>query len=421
MTRSSPVRNASGGAVIGSTASDRRAVAGASSAAEHLQPAVPPVDPQRDAAAGVGVPQLDRAAPVAVARRSVNASSSTVPRIGRAPGSRTPCPRPARGRSASFRSSTSSRVAAGSVSSSRRSGRARPREVRVRAQRVRRRRRRHVGRGLGDGQPGRGQVVEHVQVQRPRVAGLRHQPVAQRHRCGVCSSTRPRRPPDQAVGGVAPRRARSAPAAGPGRRRSTRRRGSGSATASAAGRGHRRASRPRAKPSTRSRPACSSEPQRCAALGHHGAVAAAAISNCSPVGGSILTPLGRRGLGADAVHPHVGALAGAFTVEYAASSTAPLLPRAPQRLAVALEPARQPQRRAGLDPHQHVTRSARAAAPGADALEDQQVAAGDHACSRRTRRRASRSGGSAPGRPSAAVDHESSSWRRPRGEPVQPS
>ena len=63
-----------------------------------------------------------------------------------------------------------------------------------------------VGRRHRDQQPVRGDGVRRGQVERPRVAGLAHQPVAERDRVGGVLADRPRRPADQAVARVAARR-----------------------------------------------------------------------------------------------------------------------------------------------------------------------------------------------------------------------
>ena len=56
--------------------------------------------------------------------------------------------------------------------------------------------------GDGHRQPVGGQVVDHVEIHGPRVAGLGHQPVEQRHRVRAELLRRPRRPPGQPVAGV---------------------------------------------------------------------------------------------------------------------------------------------------------------------------------------------------------------------------
>ena len=153
MTRSVPLRKASGGAVIGSTASERRAVAGrvvaacrpaASGARSSTHRATPrPV---------AGSRSTDVARPSASRTRSVKAWSSTRRRSAGAPGSRTSCRSTGLAPVGSLRSSMSSRVAAGRVSSRSSTG-PRRRQVGVRPDGVRRGRGGQVGRRLGDREP----------------------------------------------------------------------------------------------------------------------------------------------------------------------------------------------------------------------------------------------------------------------------
>ena len=185
-TRSSPLLKASGGAVIGSTASAVRAARGPGR--RRCTPAAsrsarPPTARRRRRA---GERSATRARPSASRTRSVKAWSSDgvadrplLPEVVRRAGDRS---RPV----GSLRSSSvSSRVAPGRVEVvvvdlGRPGG-----EVGVRTAGERRGSVGQVRRGHRHGQP---VVVERVaagQVERPRVAGLRHQPVAQGDRCAA--------------------------------------------------------------------------------------------------------------------------------------------------------------------------------------------------------------------------------------------
>ena len=195
--------------------------------AEHHQPRVVPVDPERGAhdrwrgrAPG---PSRRRPRPARGRRRRRRAG-------GRAaagpPGSRTACPSTSSSPTGSCRSSASSRVDAGRVSSQPSTGAGPARQVGVGPRGVRRRPVAEVGRGLGHGEPVGRQVVEHVQVEAS--TGSRSAPSAgssatPRSRRAPPASTRPTGP---GRGWRCPGSARSGRAGGHGRRRCRRRRGS---------------------------------------------------------------------------------------------------------------------------------------------------------------------------------------------------
>ena len=208
MRRSSPERKASAWAVIGSTATDASVGVGRVVGRVDHQPRVRRVHPQGHRVAGRRVAELDGRAAGRVAdqvgERVVDhgpAQRPGHPEVER--GARPPAP----GRWGACRSgSDSERVAAGRVSSQPSHGPGPT--VRYGCA--------PWAYGAGSAarfvalcitvSPSGAQVVDDVQVQGPRVAALRHQPVAQRHRPAGVLLQGPRDPAHQPVRGVVPAR-----------------------------------------------------------------------------------------------------------------------------------------------------------------------------------------------------------------------